>query len=87
MNLREYLFKNNKPGPFQVSPFYLAVGDFLTVYFRDDPCVAENVTPDVVVYKNEYGGIVGVKIHGIDKMIADAKAAALLTKTAREGSE
>jgi hypothetical protein len=71
-SLTEYLAKN-KPQGFRPVPHYFPQGDFVTYYFRNDPCYAQRLD-DVVTVFLAFGTdeLVGCKIKGVKKILQSA---------------
>jgi hypothetical protein len=71
-NLNEYL-KSHQARGFRKTPHYVAHGDFVTYYFRNDPCYAQRVDDLLTVFVT-FGTkeLVGCKIKGIKHILQTA---------------
>jgi hypothetical protein len=71
-NLTEYL-ATNKPEGFRPVPHYFPQGDFVTYYFRNDPCYAQRLD-DVITVFLAFGSdeLVGCKIKGVKQILQSA---------------
>jgi hypothetical protein len=71
-NLEEYL-EANRPRGFRGVPHYFAQGDFVTYYFRNDPCYAERVDDLLTVFLTfDSNEVVGCKIKGVKHILRTA---------------
>jgi hypothetical protein len=71
-NLNEYLKSHSSKG-FRAVPHYFAQGDFVTYYFRNDPCYAERVDDLLTVFLAfDTKELVGCKIKGIKHILQTA---------------
>jgi hypothetical protein len=71
-DLDEYL-KTHPPKGFRAVPHYSAQGDFVTYYFRNDPCYAERVDDLLTVFLTfDTKELVGCKIKGIKHILQTA---------------
>ena len=71
-DLDEYL-KTHKAKGFKAVPHYFGQGDFVTYYFRDDPCYAERVDDLLTVFLTfDTKELVGCKIKGVRHILRTA---------------
>ena len=71
-DLDEYL-KTHRSQGFRPVPHYFAQGDFVTYYFRDDPCFAERVDDLLTVFLSfDTKELVGCKIKGVKHILQTA---------------
>lgn len=71
-DLMEYL-KTHPPEGFKPVPHYFPQGDFVTYYFRNDPCFAQRVDDLLTVYLAfETKELVGCKIKGVKHILQTA---------------
>ncbi len=71
-SLADYV-SERKCGQFKRVPHYFANGDYLSLYLTDDRCVAQRVDDLLTVYlAMDSKALVGCKIKGIKKIVADA---------------
>src|SRR3977135_1506577 len=71
-NLDEYL-ESLRPKGFRPVPHYFAQGDFVTYYFRNDPCYAERVDDLLTVFVTfDTKELVGCKIKGVKHILQSA---------------
>jgi hypothetical protein len=71
-NLDEYL-ETHSPKGFRPVPHYFAQGDFVTYYFRNDPCYAERVDDLLTVFLSmDSKELVGCKIKGVKHILQTA---------------
>lgn len=63
-----------RPGAFESAPYYTSEGDCLFWFFRDQEHYAERIDELVTVYRAfEGGGIVGVQIKGVKRLLRAAR--------------
>lgn len=75
MTLQEYLKAHPPTGNFSPTPFYSKMGDFLTLFWKNDQAYAETLVDGVTAYISmETKEMVGVKIHGVSKLTSKAGA-------------
>jgi len=68
-NLTEYL-QGKRPGRFQPRAHYVAEGDTLIVYFKDDESHAERVDELLTVYRSlQTGALVGCQIKSVRSIL------------------
>jgi hypothetical protein len=71
-NLMEYL-KAHPPQGFRPVPHYFPQGDFVTYYFRNDPCHAQRVDDLLTVFLTfDTNELVGCKIKGVKHILRTA---------------
>lgn len=71
--LKEYLVEHPPKG-FHPTPHYFGQGDFVTYYFRNEPCYAERVDDLLTVYLAfETKELVGCKIDGVKQILGTAR--------------
>jgi hypothetical protein len=71
-DLMEYL-KNHPALGFRSIPHYSAQGDYVTYYFRNDPCYAQRVDDLLTVFLTfDTNELVGCKIKGIKHILQTA---------------
>ena len=71
-DLDEYL-KTHPPKGFRPVPHYFAQGDFVTFYFRNDPCFAQRVDDLLTVFVAfDTRELVGCKIKGVKHILQTA---------------
>jgi hypothetical protein len=71
-NLDEYL-DSHPPKGFRAIPHYFAQGDFVTYYFRNDPCYAERVDDLLTVFLTfDTKELVGCKLKGVKHILQTA---------------
>ena len=71
-NLIEHL-ESHRPKGFRLAPHYFAQGDFVTYYFRNDPCFAERVDDLLTVFLTfDTKELVGCKIKGVKHILQTA---------------
>ena len=71
-DLMEYL-KAHPPEGFKPVPHYFPQGDFVTYYFRKDPCFAQRVDDLLTVYLAfDTKELVGCKIKGVKHILQTA---------------
>ncbi len=71
-NLDEYL-ATHQPQEFRAVPHYSAQGDFVSYYFRNDPCYAERVDDLLTVFLTfDTKELVGCKIKGVKHILRTA---------------
>jgi hypothetical protein len=71
-NLSEYL-ETHRANGFRPAPHYFAQGDFVTYYFRNDPCYAERVDDLLTVFLTfDTKELVGCKIKGVKHILQTA---------------
>lgn len=71
-NLDEYL-ATHQPKGFRPVPHYSSQGDFVTYYFRNDPCYAERVDDLLTVFVTfDTKELVGCKIKGVKHILRTA---------------
>lgn len=72
--LESYLAAHPHCEAFRVVPHYSVVGDMLSVYFKEDPGYAKQITPQVtLILSFATKEIVGVKIFGVKGLVEGAK--------------
>jgi hypothetical protein len=70
----EYL-KTHSPQGFRAVPHYFPQGDFVTYYFRNDPCYAQRVDDLLTVFLAfDTNELVGCKIKGVRHILQAAGA-------------
>ena len=71
-NLMAYL-KTHPPQGFRPIPHYFPQGDFVTYYFRNDPCFAQRVDDLLTVFVAfDTNELVGCKIKGVKHILQTA---------------
>jgi hypothetical protein len=71
-DLDEYL-KTHRPKGFRAAPHYSAQGDFVTYYFRNDPCFAQRVDDILTVFLAfDSKELIGCKIKGVKHILQTA---------------
>lgn len=71
-DLDDYL-ATHRPKGFRPVPHYFAQGDFVTYYFRNDPCYAEPVDDLLTVFLTfDTKELVGCKIKGVKHILRTA---------------
>ena len=71
MDLEEYI-KDAKPmGKFTPKPFYCEEGNYIKVFWSDEPSYAQEVSPEVTIFKSfETDEVVGSQIPRIRQLIS-----------------
>lgn len=66
-----YILAHPWKGPFRSHAVYFEVGDFITCYFENVPCIAEDDTSEnVCVYRAmDDNRIVGFKVYGASRLV------------------
>lgn len=71
-DLKSYLTANSARG-FRPIPHYFPTGDYLTYYFRNDPCFADRVDDLLTLYLTfDTRELVGCKIEGVKQILRAA---------------
>lgn len=71
-DLDDYL-QTHEPQGFRPVPHYFAQGDFVSYYFRNDPCYAERVDDLLTVFLTfDTKELVGCKVKGVKQILRTA---------------
>lgn len=71
-DLSDYL-QNHRPKGFRPVPHYFAQGDYVTYYFRNDPCYAERVDDLLTLFLSfDNKELVGCKVKGVNHILQTA---------------